>query len=303
MNYTHRHQVLLYIFVGCIFITYSCNLGPFGGQQDKKTSDEFIAAQNKIGTHVDKIIHDLPSPSEIPLAINAFGIPLSNEAINPIERFEDYLVSNSKAALSLGIYASDIGYLVSYKQVDKAQKYINGCQKIAERLGIATAINSELYKRFQNSSNNKDSLVAIADEIMHNVEKRLEDLNEIRIASLSLAGMFIESIYITAQLAERVAQSDLTASEKEANLRFLLELITKQEILLLDLKSVLKETERDASIMEIIDNIELLSFSIDDLSDYLETQKQNNKSINFDDPIVQKLINDINNIRDNIVRH
>ena len=284
----------------CALVTYSCTSG---SKKTEKVTEEFTTAKKTISTHVDKIIHDLPPPSEVPLAINAYGVPLSIEVINSIDRFEDYLVSNSKAALNLGIYASDIGYLASYKQVDKAQKYISGCQKIAERLGIATAVDGELYNRFQNSSNNKDSLIAISNEIMHNIEARLENLNEIRIATLTLSGMFIESLYISVRLAEKIAQSNIEASEKQENLKFLLNLIIKQEVLLLDLKSILKETDRDATIMQLLDGVELLTFSFDELSNYLEEQEESQAPLSIEDMPVEKIIRDIKDIRDYIVAH
>ena len=301
MKHIFTKELLVCGLFICTLFFYACNSPTQKAEDTQEKVDAFIAAKEKIGQHVDKVIHDLPAPGEVSMSIKKKGIPFSKTLVNPLHHIEEYLISNSKAALNLGVYASDIGYLVSYNQPNEAQAYLNSCQKIAERLGISTALGTELYNRFQANKNNNDSLIAIINEAMRNVEVRLEDLDELRIASLALSGMFIEGLYITVNIMEQVHANSLQESDKENNIRFLVDLIQKQEVFLLDLKSILKETERDANIIQLIDGVELITFRFDDLDSYVEAQKENDRSIKITDVAISELIAEIKKIRAHII--
>ena len=76
-------------------------------------------------------MEDLPPPSEVPLLLMQAGADFNLNAINDIsaEKINAYQQSEAKAALNLGVYATDIGYLTSYEKSEMALDYMGECQK------------------------------------------------------------------------------------------------------------------------------------------------------------------------------
>ena len=280
-----------------MYLFFACGSPKEGGGTSRESS-EFTEAKAKISERIDKVVHSLPPPSEVPFILKRKGTKYSDNLVNPLDNLDEYLISNSKAALNLGVYATDIGYLASYSRVGEARKYMESCQKIAERLGISTAFGQDLMARFQDNAGNTDSLVAITNEAMKRAEARLEDLDELRMTALSLAGSFMESLYIITTVIEEVQSSDLSSSQKENSIMPLIELILEQDNVILDLKSVLKETERDANIIKLIDDVEQLDFRLGGLQEYMDEQEGN---IKVGHSTVQMILNEVKRIRGDIV--
>ena len=282
----------------CIFLFFACNSSKEGNKDSASKGSDFAEAKAKMSERIDKVVHSLPPPSEVPFILKRKGTKYAEGLVNSLENLDQYLISNSKAAMNLGVYATDIGYLSSYNKVDDARKYMASCQKIAERLGISTAFGHDLIVRFQDNAGNADSLMSVINEAMQRAEARLEDLDELRMASLALSGSFIESLYIITKVIEEVQSSNLSPSQKENNITPLVELILEQENVILDLKSVLKETERDTNIIKLIDDVEQLDFRLDGLQEYIDEQEG---YIKIEHRAVQITLDEIKRIREDIV--
>ncbi len=285
----------------CIFYLASCNSSKTGGENaNDRVDSTFQSARTQLSKHVNKIVHDLPPPSELPFTLRKEGEVFVSELVNSLENLEEYLVFNSKAAMNLGVYAADIAYLSSYSQVDEAKKYMNGCQKIAERLGIATVFGQSLFDRFQANAGNPDSLAFIVNEAMQDSEKRLENLDELRMASLSLAGSFMESLYLLTKVIGIIrVDENRTEKVKKAQSFALLRLILSQRISLLELVSVLKDTEKDGHINKLIDDMELIRSQYDDLQLYLEGVDAT--SIDLHSPHIIGILEEIKRIRIDLI--
>ncbi|MEQ9306884.1 MAG: hypothetical protein RJQ14_23415, partial [Marinoscillum sp.] len=147
---------LLIGFLGLLLV--SC-----GGSSSKETSAEDVAyeeAEKKIVTDMDKVIHDLPSPTEVPYLLQATGADFNSDIINSLDGLPKYLTNEDESALNLGIYATDMGYLISYKQLETATDYLESAQKLAESLGVASVFSVATIEKFQNNLDNPDSLNA-----------------------------------------------------------------------------------------------------------------------------------------------
>ena len=94
-----------------------------GGGSKEESSDassEFDAAKEQVAADVSKVLKDLPPPSEVPYLLMNAGAEFDPNIINSIDKMESYQASESKAALNLGVYATDIGYLASYEKAEMA---------------------------------------------------------------------------------------------------------------------------------------------------------------------------------------
>ncbi len=100
----------------------------------------FEEAEKKISSDLDQVIHDLPSPTEVPYMLQATGSDFNGTLINGLENLSKYETNEEEASLNLGVYATDMGYLLSYEKVSESRQYMEACQKLAETLGVASSI-------------------------------------------------------------------------------------------------------------------------------------------------------------------
>ena len=187
-----------------IISAMGCTLEP----QRKCSESSLFEKEKGLSQHIDKVIHDLPPPTEVPFILRSMGADFMDGIVNGLEHVEEYKKSNSKLAMNLGIYSTDIGYLACYNHTEKALTYIEVCQKIAEYIGISTAYGEDLGERFKKNMGNIDSLAVIINQGMGRIEERLEKLNELSMASLSLTGSFIEGLYIITKIIESHENND-----------------------------------------------------------------------------------------------
>ena len=294
MRYFDTKQGWLILSVAVLL--YGC-----GGGQEKSTSnnvgDAFSEARENVVSRVDKVIHDLPPATEVPFMLRGAGVSYRPEVPNDLRGLDTYTsFSNTKAALNLGVYAADIGYLSSFDQVQLSLDYIEGCQQLAEKLGISTAFSADLIERFEMNMSNTDSMTKIVDEGMRRVEERLEDLDQLSIASESLAGSFIEGIYIAAASIAQEKQSNTLSQEQELIIAKLLNIIIEQRRALLDLISLLKSIEQEAKLSSLIERLNELRYHYDEVSTQLETNHSE-----IDTPAINELLASIRNLREEIV--
>ena len=282
------------------FLWHSC--GPSTSQESTtaSTNNAFSEAKQQLTEEVDKVIHELPPPSTLPITLKEANIDYLSGVINSMNQLDKYLLSTQKAALNLGIYATDVGYLAIYSRVSEAKKYMEGCQKIIDEIGVSTAFGENLTRRFQDSANNADSLIAIINEAMIRVEEQLENLDELQLASLALSGSFVEGIYIASTIIDILNKQDIAVEMKSQRTKTIINIILSQKNSLIDLTSVLKHIERDASIEQLIDHMSRLRGRYGDLQEYLDETEKAGKFIDLQSAPIQGLISDIRSIRSEI---
>lgn len=243
--------------------------------KEEAAAAEFEAAEKELESEIDKMIHDLPSPSEVPFLLQATGADFRSEFVNSLAKVESYLTSNDKSALNLGVYATDVGYLSSYDQSQEALDYMESCQKLADKIGIASAFDMTLLARFEKNIGNSDSLASIVNDAVMLAEQRLEAGDRLTMAALVLAGSFIEGLYISSQVIEEYPADLLDEANRDLILEPLMKVMLDQKLALLDLISVLKHVEQDETITYLIAEMNVLRFQYEELIE-LEEKINNN---------------------------
>ena len=138
----HLLQFLPFIL---ILLVSSC--GDSNAHKEKE-SKLFSEAEERIFKDISKIIADLPPPSVVPTTMQQIGASYDPDLANDIEKLDSYLSNPDKAALNLGAYAADIGYLIAYDQVQESMDHMTACQKLAENLGVASAFDLEMIQKY-----------------------------------------------------------------------------------------------------------------------------------------------------------
>lgn len=229
-------SVLVMIFSSC------------GGGQSQETAagaegDEFDAAKTQVISDINNVIKDLPPPSEVPYLLMATGSDFDASLVNTLENLESYSNPASLAAINLGVYITDVGYLTSYEMAQQTIEYVSACQKLSEEIGVASAMDMELMSRFERNLNEKDSLKVLVDEIINRTSERLDAIDRMNIAGLVLAGSYLEGIYVSSALVANF-DDDLPALVLEP----LIKIIVDQRPAVDNLLVVMEDLKGDEAI-------------------------------------------------------
>jgi hypothetical protein len=219
------------------FVVSSCGTG--GGDKEKNAA-EFEEANRSLSQSVEEVVYNIPSPSEIPYMIQQTGAEFNPSLINPLSKAESYLPNSEKAALNLGIYAADIGYLVSYDKTQQSIDYVNACKKLADQLGVVESFDLEVLKRFEANISNKDSLTLLLDKSLKQTQRYLQDGRRSRLAALIVAGSFVEGLYISTGLVNTYPKNILPDDKRNLILTPLIQVILNQKKALADLIKMLE---------------------------------------------------------------
>ncbi len=291
----------LTLFVSAIFLStmISC-----GGGSSKSSSEEaaFEEAEKKIVTDMDQVIHDLPSPTEVPYLLQATGADYNKEIINDLERLPKYLTNEDESALNLGIYATDMGYLISYQKLEEATDYLESAQKLAESLGVASVFSVATVEKFQTNLDNPDSLNKILTQSITDVEDRLESADRVSVAALILAGSFIEGLYLAVEVIETYPKDVLDEDTRNLILEPLVKVVLDQEKPLLDVIGLMKDLPEDDIINHMINELEILRVLYEtDLAEVEEKIANNTGDFVLTESTLSGIRSEVKRIRTDIV--
>lgn len=283
-----------------VTLMWACGGGSSSSEQSN-ASDEFAAAQKEIASDIDAYIKDLPPPSEVPFLLMATGSDFNSDLINSLDNSDRYTTSTDKAALNLGVYATDIGYLSSYDQTDAVYEAVQVCQQLAETIGVASAIDIDLLSRFEENVGNRDSLAILIDEVMEVTKDRLQTLDRINLAAVSLSGSFVEGLYITMGVIDS-NPDDLPEDLRNRLLQPLVEIVIKQKKTLDDLIKVIGEVEQTAALTTMTAELnKLKTIYEEDLGDIEEKIANNDGTLQLNKELLTRLSAEVKRIRASIV--
>ena len=284
-------KVLVFLITGSLL---SCG----GGKQEDKTErSEFDEAASEVRKKVEKVIYEIPPPSEIPFIIQSTGADFNADLVNDIGKVDKYISTSKIAALNLGVYATDIGYLVTYDQVQEALNYMDGCQRIAEELGVQNVVDAAVKERFEDNLGSADSLGGIINEIIRNSDSYLKASDRDNIAALVMAGTFIEGLYVATQLVATYPKDILPEDSRNLILTPLIKLILDQEKPLDDMIDLLNSIDIKGDWIEgLINSLVELQANYNEL-EILDEIGRNRADLVLSDKTLERITIQIEKIR------
>ncbi|MEM1408371.1 MAG: hypothetical protein AAGG59_16430 [Bacteroidota bacterium] len=265
-------------FAGLLSLTlltgmYSC--GPKSTEEDS-SPEEFSQANEQLKESIQEVVYEIPSPSEIPFLLEATGAEFNEALINDNNKAEGYSSRNDVAALNLGVFAADVGYLVSYDKVQEALTYMSSSKKLADNLGVTGSFDTELIKRFEANLSRKDSLAYLLNETINKTDKYLKDDNRSKLASLIISGSFIEGLYISTELIETYPKDILPEDSRNLVLTPLIRVVLEQEKSVKDLTAMLESIDQTEPVNGLVTDLKDLSAKYASLN--IEDQIKNNRA-------------------------
>ncbi len=252
---------------------WSCG-GP-KNETDQNAKD-FDDAEKSMNDQVQDVINNLPSPSEIPYLLQATGAEFNQSLLNDRNKVDKYSTQSDKAALNLGVYTTDIGYLSSYEKTQEAIDYLNSAKKLADNLGVIGTFDMDVLQRFEANIANKDSLANILNAATRSSEKYLKDNSRNKLAALLLTGSFVEGLYISTGLIKTYPKDLLPDDSRNLVLTPLMRVILQQEKSVDELVGMLSKMDQAEPIGTLMKDLTALQASYRDLN--IEEQIKNNKS-------------------------
>ncbi len=270
MKFSRLFYFILALAAGALI--WSC-----GGNSNKDNSKDFENAEKEsLQDQINDVIYNIPSPSEIPYLLEATGAEFNQTLINDRKKADSYASRSDKAALNLGVYAADIGYLSSYDKTQEAIDYLNACKALADNLGVIGTFDVELLKQFEANIANKDSLAALLNRTVQETDTYLKDDSRRKLAALVLTGSFIEGLYISTGLIKSYPKNLLPDDQRNLVLTPLMRVVLQQKESVDELLKMLNDTEQAEPVPAIVSDLTALQASYRALN--IEEQIKNNKA-------------------------
>lgn len=268
------------------------------GDKDKN-SDEFNAAGDSLKQQIEEVVYNIPSPSEIPYLLQTTGAEFNESLLNPRTKVDQYASRTDKAALNLGVYAADIGYLTSYDKTQEAIDYLNACKTLADNLGIIGSFDTEVLQRFEANISNKDSLTHLLDRSIKKTEIFLKDESRHKLSSLIVAGSFIEGLYISTGLIKTYPKNLLPDDKRIQVLTPLMRVVLQQKVSIGELLKMLQTVEQTEPVSSMVNDLTALDKAYKDLN--IEEQiKQNRGDLVLSDKNLEEITKIVEKLRNGI---
>lgn len=269
-----KHAIYFLMSAQVTFGLMSCG----SSTSDKvNNSEEFEEAQKEsLKQTIVDVADNIPAPTEIPYLLQATGADFNESLVNDKNKVDQYASRHDKAALNLGVYAADVGYLASYDKTQEAINYLNNCKTLADNLGVIGTFDLDLLNRFEANIGNKDSLSFLLDHTLKRTGEFLQDDNRNRLAALVLTGSFMEGLYVSTGLIKSYPKDLLADDQRNLILTPIIQITLQQKKSVSELTNMLSTVEQSGQVEGIVTDLKRLEAAYANLN--IEDQIKNNKA-------------------------
>lgn len=266
------HRPLLALLTATALLA-SCSKS---GDNQEQNAKEFDEASESLDQQIEEFTYNIPPPSEIPYLLQATGAEFNQSLVNSREKVDQYTNQKDKAALNLGVYAADIGYLTSYDKTQEAIDYLTACKTLSDDLGLIGTFDAELLEKFEKNISNKDSLTRLLDRTIQDSREYLRDDSRNKLSSLVIAGSFIEGLYIATGLIKSYPKNILPEDNRNLVLTPLMRVVLEQKRSVSEMVKMLEDAEQTETITAIKADFKELESTYQSLN--IEEQIKNNRA-------------------------
>lgn len=229
-----------------VLVITSCNTDERERRLQAKLDDSANSSAKLLDdfNKAKQVFYSLPSPIETAMLIKRTGAKYNESILNPLTNNVNYNTNKSKA-LNFGIYGADLSYASLFDQAQTSVKYLSVSKSLAEQLGIMELMQRSVVERLEKNINNRDSCMEIITETFMNSNNYFRENGRPEIAALTIAGGWIEGLYIAIQLTKT------TPNNKE-----LIDRIIDQRLSLNTLLNLLNDYNNNVDIKQVIDDFQ-----------------------------------------------
>lgn len=195
-------KTFIYMAVfGALFLS-NCSNSEEGSSLEESLEDDMVAEVNKQTEEqlknqemLNDLIVSMPSPLETSFAIKSSGAEYNSEFLNPIQNIEKYS-SESKKAMNMGVYGTDLGYINIYEKQLHVVSYMTCLKTLAEDLNVGHFFDLEAVAKMTSNANNMDSLILESTRSYNEMDNFLREQNREKLSVLMAIGAWSEGMNI-----------------------------------------------------------------------------------------------------------
>jgi hypothetical protein len=147
-----------------------------------------------------EIYYGLLTPVEVCNIFERLGLHYNDTAILATE-YQDLYMSSYKAAMNLGVYGVDMGYMKLFGVNRQTVSYFNTIKTLSERLNMPDTFLSDAIRSLDAEISNADTLTGLMNDAYQKIDKHLRLEGSEGTLGLMLMGGWVEAMYLATQLA------------------------------------------------------------------------------------------------------
>lgn len=273
-SYTHLVIIMKKISQAIAVTTLVFMLTSCSGEASKATinpvaensqEEEIVIEEESMDD--DEFSFVMPSALQINSIFQRTGAEYMDGVANPAFNGPKY-ATRVKKLLNLGIFTSDLAYVVLNSQTQIAMDYLKTVKQLSDEVGMSSVFNSgPLLERFERNIGERDSIISIMAEIQEETDLYIRKSDQDHLAMIIFAGAWVEGMYIGLTTAPE-GQKDVLVAR-----------LLEQTIILKNLNKGLQQQPFDteeintvkASLMDLqaffesIEGLSLDNFNYDDV--------------------------------------
>jgi hypothetical protein len=232
-------------------LTTACG-EPENAKEKKDTTSQKV--KEEVIKNVSEAVKQLPRIQELPDLLASAGVDdFYENLVNPTKNTDKYLTTNDLASINFGIYAIDLGYVLNYEKIQLGNEYMQSCKKLADKIGVTSAIEQATIERFSKNLDKKDTLLKIANEAVQNIDKYLKANERASVSAVILGAMFVEALHISTSIIDM--PSDYDKKLKDQIFGRMVKIIADQEKSLNDAISSLEAVSLESKGKELLEGL------------------------------------------------
>lgn len=149
----------------------------------------------------DGEIISVPSPVQIANLIQKNNIAFNQEWLHNLQSRSRY-INETKKALNMGIYGSDLAYIANYNLGQMNNDYFEVIAQLGSELNVIEDIDKQLMTKLTNNLDNRDSLLRLNADFFRSIDSYLKSNDRYDLSSFILIGGWVESLNLASKAAQ-----------------------------------------------------------------------------------------------------
>jgi|GEM_PF-3821904 len=249
-----------------VIVIPELSFNEYGKPNITEDKARFEKSRERLSSEIDQLIADLPSPTEIPYLLAVAGVDYDSTLVNDLylSNISGYNTSE-KAAVNLGAYSVDVGYLISYNQSKEVLKYIEGMKILAERFDFESAFNnSDLIYGVNENIDKKELLKDIYSGKLQETNEILNSQFDSKVIIYFTYGQLIESLYIVTSIANEYPE-DLPQELRQIALKPYINILADQKIIAKSLMNLIDLTDNSREFETLKSTVDAIYIDLDSI--------------------------------------
>ncbi len=289
-------RITLILCILFIFTIHSCINQPAPAEENFEYP-EFKS--NNEG--IREVIYSMYLPTDMADVFKKSGTNYDPEIPASIEDITLY-TDPEQIAVMLGVYGVDITYMKLLGQSLQAAQYYKAIEQLSQTLGIPGSVFKESSTRLEKYFGNEDSLANVIENIYRQTDQFFKDKGNQNLAALSLAGGWVEAMYIGTSIFKSDSGNQVMAErllQQKYSLNSIYTILSNHQESLY-VKGNLLMLKRLRKVFEKVDIMyQKEGFSVDTTQKKLQAY---NAKISYDEVTMDEIENIIVLIRKELIR-